>query len=596
MHIPLGRYWSLLALYLAPLWQRMLILAVVLICSIALQLASPQIVRSFLDMVVAGTSLSALLGAAALFCLVGVLGLATSVLATYLGGQIGWAATNDLRANLAAHALGLDLPFHHAHPPGEMIERLDGDVMALRNFFSHFAIQLASNLLLIAGVLVLLMIEDFRIGAVFAVFTCITLWVFNRVRDSASPFWHAALEASAQQYSHLEEWLGGVPDLRVNGASRYIRRRFDSFLQAQLRRRRTAVAMTIVVGNGAELLLVLGSITALATGVLLFQSSIISIGTVYLITAYAALINRPLQELIRQLDDLQQASASISRIEALLSFQPSVRDGTQTLAGAGAPALAFEDVSFAYGAQEQQPEEHQTPQVLHSISFQLQPGQILGLIGRTGSGKTSMTRLLLRLYDPQAGRILLNGTDIRTLRLEELRRRIGIVTQDVHLFQATVRDNLTLFNQAIPDQRILDVIDELGLVRWFDSLPAGLESRLDAGGAGLSAGEAQLLAVARVFLREPDLVILDEASSRLDPHTERQIERAFDRLLKPSSGPRTAIIIAHRLRTVQRADTILLLEDGLISEYGPRIELEHNPTSRFAQLLQLGREHEGILQ
>jgi ATP-binding cassette subfamily B protein/ATP-binding cassette subfamily C protein len=214
---------------------------------------------------------------------------------------------------------------------------------------------------------------------------------------------------------------------------------------------------------------------------------------------------------------------------------------------------------------------------------------VLGVLGRTGSGKTTLARLLLRLYDPTAGTICLGGVPAPAARLHALRRRVGMVTQDVQLFQASVRDNLTFFNRAISDVQIMDALDGLGLRDWLRGLPDGLDSELGAG-IGLSAGEAQLLAFTRVFLRDPGLVILDEASSRLDPATEQLVERAVSKLLHPKHGQRTGIIIAHRLATVQRADDILILEGGRMLEYGPREQLARNSDSRFAQLLRTGME------
>jgi ATP-binding cassette subfamily B protein len=243
----------------------------------------------------------------------------------------------------------------------------------------------------------------------------------------------------------------------------------------------------------------------------------------------------------------------------------------------GALPLAFEEVTFSY--EEDEP-------VLRDLSFQLKPGTVLGLLGRTGSGKTTLARLVYRLYDPQAGAVLLGGVDARRPAVKALRERVAIVTQDVQLFQASVRDNLTFFDRSIDDERIHAVIEELELSEWYDGLSDGLDTRLETGGRGLSAGEAQLLAFTRVFLRDPGLVILDEASSRLDPATEQLIERAVGRLLQN----RTAIVIAHRLGTVQRADEIMILRDGRVVEYGERERLAADPSSRFYKLLQTGLE------
>jgi ATP-binding cassette subfamily B protein len=215
---------------------------------------------------------------------------------------------------------------------------------------------------------------------------------------------------------------------------------------------------------------------------------------------------------------------------------------------------------------------------------------VLGLLGRTGSGKTTVSRLLFRLHDPGEGTVRLGGTDVREARLDALRGRIGLVTQDVQLFQGTLRENVTLFDPTVTDARLGDVFAELGLGEWLRALPAGLDTPLGVTGAGrgVSAGEAQLVALARVFLKDPGLVVLDEASSRLDPHTERLLERAVTRLL----GGRTGVVIAHRLATVERADRIAILEDGRVAELGRRDELARDPASRFARLRRAGMAEE----
>ena len=265
------------------------------------------------------------------------------------------------------------------------------------------------------------------------------------------------------------------------------------------------------------------------------------------------------------------------RITELFQEKSQLEDGSGVSFPPGPLSVQFEGVSFGYGEEEM---------VIEDLSFALQPGQILGLLGRTGSGKTTLTRLLFRLYDPACGRILLGGHELPQARRSDLRHMIGMVTQDVQLFHATVRDNLTLFDKSIEDTRILHALEILGLLPWYETLAEGLDTTLAANGGGLSAGEAQLLAFARVFLRDPAVVILDEASSRLDPSTERLLERAIDTLL---TG-RTAIIIAHRLSTVQRADTIMIMESGRVREYGPRRELLNDPDSQFARLLHTAHE------
>jgi ABC-type multidrug transport system fused ATPase/permease subunit len=307
----------------------------------------------------------------------------------------------------------------------------------------------------------------------------------------------------------------------------------------------------------------------------LFTQDLITLGTAYLIINYTDAIFRPLREITNEIQNLQKAGGSIERIQDLYNIPNKVLDtGTKSLP-AGALPVEFDDVTFSYNGEDK---------ILHDLSFRLQRGEVLGLLGRTGSGKTTITRLLFRLYDVTNGAIKLDDADLREYKISELQRRIGMVTQDVQLFRASVRDNLTFFDKSIPDARIVDVLEELGLLDWFNGLPNGLDTELESGGKGLSAGEGQLLAFTRVFLKNPGLVILDEASSRLDPLTEQRIERAVDRLLQD----RTGIIVAHRLATVQRAHVIMVLEDGAIREYGERLALMNDPNSRFAQLLQTG--------
>jgi ABC-type multidrug transport system fused ATPase/permease subunit len=226
--------------------------------------------------------------------------------------------------------------------------------------------------------------------------------------------------------------------------------------------------------------------------------------------------------------------------------------------------------------------------VLSGVDLHLPAGQTLGLVGRTGSGKTTIARLVLRLYDPTEGVLRVGGVDLRRTDRSERRRRIGAVTQDVQLFAASVRDNLTLFRPELAgDDRLRAVLAEVGLGGWLAGLPDGLDTPLGGqgtgagAGAGVSAGEAQLLAFARAFLTDPGLVVLDEASSRLDPATEQRIEAAIDRLLTN----RTAVLIAHRLSSLSRVDQIAVVADGRVVEYGPRAELATDPDSRFARLL-----------
>jgi ATP-binding cassette subfamily B protein len=577
MNIPLRQYWDLLARHIKPQKGRFLLLTVLLLSSIGLQIVNPQIVRRFIDAVSAGAAIDMLVLMGLTFIGIALLQQVIGVSTTYIGENVAWTATNALRAELARHCLGLDMHFHNETSPGELIERIDGDVAELAKFFSQVVVQVLGNLLLLVGILVALFREDGRVGLAFTVFAIIALLALNRVRSIAVPHQKARRQAHADLFGFLEEQLAGTEDIRASGAVDFVLSGLYRLQYAIMGHARKAEQMHWVIHVTTGVSLTLGNVMAVLAGYYLYTRGAVTLGTVYLIIHYINLLSRPIREITRQVESFQTIGASVERLAELRGIRRTVRDGAGVPIPRGPVALAFDNVSFAYVAGEP---------ALEDVTFRLGSGTILGLLGRTGSGKTTLTRLVVRLHDATAGQITLGGVDIRDAKLKTLRQRVAIVTQDVQLFQASVRDNLTFFDRRIPDDRILAVIEELELWDWYRSLPAGLDTVLEAGGRDLSAGEAQLLAFARVFLRDPGLVILDEASSRLDPATEQRIERAIDKLLHH----RTAIIIAHRLATVHRADEIMILEDGQVVEYGARAWLATDPSSRFFGLLRTGLE------
>jgi ABC-type multidrug transport system fused ATPase/permease subunit len=572
-----GRYWSLLVTYLRPLWKRVVLLAVLLSASIGLQLVNPQVIRYFIDTTQARGPLATLLIAAALFIAIAVVQRAVAFYSTYVAENVSWSATNALRADLALHCLRLDMSFHQKRTPGEMIERIDGDVTRLANFFSQFVIKVVGNTFLILGILLLLWRTDWRVGVGLTAYSILTFVALGLLQNIAVERWARERQATAETFGFLEERISGTEDIRAAGAEPYMMLRLFQLMRRLLQTNRVAGMMSNLTYVSTNALYVIGYTVGLALGAYLYSQKQVSIGTAYLIVFYIGMLSTPLENIRQQVEDLQEAAAGIERVEELFQAQPGVREAVRAALPPGQLAVEFCGVSFCY--------EQQEP-VLKEVSFHLEPGRVLGVLGRTGSGKTTLARLLFRLYDPANGTIGLNGVDIRDLALGDLRDRVGMVTQDVQLFQASIRDNLTFFSRRIGDDRIERVLKDVGLWRWACSLPEGLDTHLAAGGQGLSAGESQLLAFARVFLRDPGLVVLDEASSRLDPATEGLLERAMDMLLRD----RTAIIIAHRLRTVQRADDILILEQGRIVEYGPRTTLLGDPASRFYSLLRTGLE------
>lgn len=577
MNLPVRRYFALLVAYLKPQWWRALLMALFLLIGIGLQLFSPQILRYFIDTATTNGASTSLLAAGVLFISVALLKQGVAIATAYLTGYVAWTATNQLRTDLVAHCLSLDMSFHQTRTPGELIERIDGDVDTLSDFFSQFVVNLLSNTLLLVAILVLFFNISWLAGIAMSVFSLAVLLLLVYLHRRAIPFWVEQRQMSAIFYGFLSERLGGTEDIRANGATAYILHRFYLLLRQWLPIFRKATVAGADMGIITLFLFVCGSALALMLGAYLWSIRVITVGTVYLMFAYTDLLSQPINQIQTQLQNLQQAEACMQRVEELLATTSVLSDGQGAPLPQGALSVDFRDVSFSYVEYEL---------VIQHLSFSIEPGKVVGVLGRTGSGKTTLARLLFRLYDPQAGEVCVGGVPIHTAHLSELRQRVGIVTQDVQLFQATVRDNLTFFNASIPDTRILEAVERVGLTSWYRTLPYGLDSQLGADGEGLSAGEAQLLAFTRVFLSNPGLVILDEASSRLDPVTERLIEQAMDALFVG----RTVLVIAHRLATVRRVDDILIIEAGRVYEYAPRADLASDPTSRFYRLLQSGLE------
>ena len=538
--------WTVLATYVRPQWTRTVWLACLVVATIGLQLANPQLLRLFIDTATRQATLEPLVGIAVLFLAVALTTQVLSIAETYVAENIGLTATNALRAQLTLHCLRLDPDFHNSHTPGELIERIDGDVSTLANFFSRFVVYVVGNGLLLIGVLVLLFLLDWRIGLPLGVAVTLAFVAVSRLRDIAVPRWTAARQASAELYGFLEERLAGTEDIRASGATRYVMYRFFERSRRLLYRELLALGLGNLGFQVATALLATGSAVALGVGAYLFLSGALSVGTVYVIFAYTQALYQPMDQIARHMQDLQQAGAGLRRIQQLFALRSTLPSGTRALP-AGPLSVEFQHVWFGYVADEP---------VLRDLSLRLEPGEILGVVGRTGIGKSTFGKLLVRLHQPDRGRICIAGTLLSDVAEDNLRQRVGLVTQEIQLFHATVRDNLSLFDRAIDDDLMRSVLEELGLGEWLNRQPHGLDTMLQPGGAGMSAGESQLLAFARVFLRDPGLIILDEASSRLDPATEQRIDRAIVRLLEG----RTGVIIAHRPATLRRVHRTLSIE------------------------------------
>jgi len=573
--IPLIKYFTLLKTYLLPFKKQVVILATTMVLSVAVQIINPQIIRYYIDEVSTSSEISTLQNAALLFIVFAIIQQVLSITSVFFSQRISWGSTNLLRSEILSHTMGLDMTFHNKYKPGDLIERVDGDVNALSNFFSRLVLMLVSNILLIVGILGAIFIEDLTLGLVFTVFTATGLFVTYYVRKFIVPYWKKTREANMQLFGFLEEHLQGIEDIRSLGMVENVKKK-----HYQKESEKYKIAMKAMIYSGLMNLTFNGMVSFGTTlvyvvGVPIYLRGGISLGSLFILNYYVALLINPIFVILSQIQTLQQADASIERIEELLTMESKIQDNGLLLVPEQGIGLSFDNVDFAY---------HEDKNVLSSLNFRLDPGKKLGIIGRTGSGKTTIARLIYRFYDPQRGNISIAGNDVRDYQLGDLRSNIGAVTQDVQIFQATLKQNLTFFDDRYSDEEILDIIKRVGLWDWYTQQSDGLNTRITE--KQLSAGQAQLLSVGRLFLKQPKIIILDEASSRLDPVTEKALDNAVNQLL----AGRTSLIIAHRLSTLDKVDYILNIKFGKIIEFGEREELLNNKSSEYSKLIATGKE------
>lgn len=570
-------YIRFLLKYLKTQRLRVLLLALVLAAIVGLQLINPQISRYFIDEASKGSTTKNLILAAILFIGVAFVQQLFNIASTYLGQNVAWKATNDMRIDLIEHCIDLDMSFHKEHQPGELIERVDGDVSELFGLFSNIILNVVNNLLLLIGVLILLFREGFIVGISLTIFALFAIWLLWFVKSKTEGRWVKASEVNAEFYGFLGEQLSSTEDIASNGAKKHVMREFYKRIRKMFPVIIDAKMTWSSMWSATMIIFAVGNVIAFGVSAYLWKKGLISVGTAYLIFNYTETLRRPIEQIRVNLQELQMSGASVVRVKELFGIKSKLKDGENTLSSSKALDIKIKNINFEY---------EEGVGVLKDISLDLKPGRILGVLGHTGSGKTTLARLLVRLYDINSGEILYDGKNIDTISLDELSKNIAYVTQNVQIFTATVRNNITLFNDDIKDETILNIIEDLGLKEWLNNLPNGLDTLLEGGNGSLSAGEAQLLVFIRVFLKNPRLIILDEATSRIDPITEQLIERALNKLLKD----RTCIIIAHRLWTLDRADDILVLENGNVVEFGEREELLNDTESRYHNLLQHGIE------
>lgn len=564
--------WAFLWSYFRREPRRLTTLAVVLLGAAGAALAGPFVVRDFIDGVVTGSlSTADTVPLVLLFAGLGVAQYLFSAVEAGLAESLAWRSTNRLREDVLQHTIALPMDFHHSATPGELVERVDGDISLLSNLFSRFVLTILGEALVVLGVVGALFAVEWRIGLLFVVCLLAGAVALPRVATWGREAYRGNRAAIARFMGFVEERLAGVEDLQALGAVDHaldgLRERHRRVLSTDLR---SALLGSSLVWASASVFTAVVTALALALGGLRFGAGTMTIGTVYLVFAFTQQLQEPLIRLSYQLQDYQRAMAGLVRTREILDTPVEPQGGTTGLPGEPLE-VTFQNVDFGYV------EGHP---VLSDLTFTVPAGQTLGVVGRTGAGKSTVAKLLTGLVRPDNGRILLGGVDTADVPTTTLRATAALVTQDVFLLDATIRDNISLFDPDVTDQRVHEALDRLGLADWFRRFPDGLDTRVNE--HLVSAGEGQLLALARVLTGDPGVLVLDEASARLDSETERRLDIA----LRPALAGRTAVVIAHRLTTLDSADLIAVIEDGRLIELGPRQQLMADHRSRFAAMLQ----------
>ena len=495
---------------------------------------------------------------------------------------VGQRLTARIRDDLFSHAMALSLRFHDRTPVGKLLTRLTSDVDALAEVFGSGAVGVLADLVTLIVIAVTMISIEWRLGlllmlsqipVVFGI-----LWLQSRYRKAN----YRVREELGQLNADLQENLQGLEVVQMFRREAVNSARFSRTTDSY----RQAITGTILYDSSISAFIEWVALTAVAVvlglGGSMVTEGLMGLGTLTTFILYSQRLFDPLRQLAERFTQIQGGLTAVERIGELLE-QPieiaELPDNQKTAAAvlsgierSSAGEVIFENVSFAYRADDP---------ILQDLSFRINPGEHVALVGPTGSGKTTIIRLLCRLYEPQQGRILLDGIDIRQLPIPTLRQRLGVVLQDTFLFSGNVADNLRL-DSPISTDELRKTCRDLGLGPLLQRLPDGLATELRERGGNLSSGERQLLSVARVAIRDPSVLVMDEATAFMDPSTEATLQRDLDRLLKQ----RTAIVIAHRLATVEAADRILVLKKGRVVEQGNHLELRA-AGGLYAQLAEL---------
>ncbi|MGH2991271.1 MAG: ABC transporter ATP-binding protein [Solirubrobacterales bacterium] len=551
---------------LRPYRGRVALMFVALLAATAAGLAPPYLVGQAIDAGINADDLGALRLIVGAFLVSALIYWGATYAQTYLVGWVGQRALQDLRQRVFAHLQAMSIGFFTRRRPGVLISRLTNDVQALDSLVTDGIVTLFSSTLTLIGVVVILLLLDVQLALItFLTFPLLAV-ASIAFRIVAANAYRLTREKIANITAHLQETLSGVRVVRSFAQEPRHMRRMDELNEENYDANMKTVYLNASYFPAVELLSAVGTAVIILYGGYQSLEGAIAIGVVVAFIGYLQTFFDPIQQISQLYTTYQQGMAALDKIFDLLDTEPEMVDRDDALdPGRLRGEIALEDVSFSYADEPASDAEW----ALRDVDLSVPAGQTLALVGETGAGKSTLAKLVARFYDPQRGRVVVDGHDVRDLRSSCLRGQLGIVPQEGFLFSGTVEENIAFGRPDASDEEIRAAAAAVGADAFIAALPDGYETEVGERGAHLSAGQRQLVAFARALLAEPRILILDEATSSVDVRTERQIERALERLLIG----RTAIVIAHRLSTIRRAGRIVVLDGGRIAESGTHDEL-----------------------
>ena len=547
--------------YLKPYWRWVVTITLLLLLVTVLDLLPPLFQRQIIDDVIGNRLLGRLPGL--VLGLIGVYAL-TRILNSsdqYLRHVLGERFLLDLRVLLYDYLQRLSISFFENQQTGEIMSRITNDVNALENFVTHSVGFLIVDLLRLVGTAIILFALDWQLALLTLLpvpVLAVALRAFNtRVR----PIYRQIRDRLGDINAELQDNISGIRVIQAFGQERHELDRFTQRSTRYYEERVKGIRYWATFFPAIRFVASLGMAIVLGVGAYRVFNGALTLGGLVAFISYVASFYDPIHRLVQTDNTVQQAIAAGERVFELLDTVPEIEDAPDatelpTIQG----AIAFEGVSFRYGTGEE---------VLRDVSFQMQPGQVVALVGPSGAGKTSIANLIPRFYDPVSGRVTVEGRDVREIKLASLRRQVAVVLQDTFLFNGTVRDNVVYGQPDAGEDEMIAAAKAAYAHEFIVNLPQGYETEIGERGVKLSGGQKQRLALARAILTDPRILILDEATSSVDAEAEYLIQQALEKVLEG----RTALVIAHRLSTIRHADKIIALEDGRIVEVGDHREL-----------------------